>query len=132
MVVKHIKVILIVTGLITMLPVLQFLAPESMLRLQGLSVSDDAGMLFTRHWGLVVFCVGALLVYAAKDPLARRPIIAAGLLQKLGLVTLLVMDWSNPTLQGLQAVAVFDAICVALYAAYLLGSGKTPMRNSVE
>lgn len=132
MVVKHIKVILILTGLITMLPVLQFFAPELMLQQQSLYVSDAAGMLFARHWGLVVFCIGALLVYAGKDPLARRPIIAAGLVQKLGLVVLLMMDWSNPALQGLHIVAVFDAICVALYAAYLLGSGKAPMRNSVE
>lgn len=130
MVVKHIKIILIVTGLITMLPALQFLAPDPMLQLQGLSVSDEAGRLFARHWGLVVFCVGALLVYAAKDPLARRPIIAAGLLQKLGLVTLLVMDWNNPALQGLHPVAVFDAVCVALYAVYLVSSGKKPIEKA--
>ena len=116
MVVKHIKIILIVTGLITMLPVLQFFAPEWMLQQQSLAVSDDAGRLFARHWGLVVFCVGALLVYAAKDPLARRPIIAAGLTQKLGLVVLLLINWNNPALQGLHPVAVFDAACVALYA----------------
>jgi hypothetical protein len=43
---KLIKIILIVTGLITMLPVLQFFAPEWMLQQQALAVSDDAGRLF--------------------------------------------------------------------------------------
>jgi hypothetical protein len=130
MVEKNIKAILIVTGLITMVPVIQFFAPEWMLQQQGLAVSDDAGRLFARHWGLVVFCIGALLVYAAKDPVANRPIIAAGLLQKLGLVALLLVNWSNPALQGLHAVAVFDAVCVFLYAVYLLGSGKARLQKA--
>jgi cytochrome c oxidase subunit IV len=124
MIEKNIRIILLVTGSITMLPVIQFFAPELMLQQQGLSVSDDAGMLFARHWGLVVFCVGALLAYAATNTPARRPIVLAGLIQKLGLVSLVVMHWSNPALQGLHAVAVFDAICVVLYAVYLLGNGK--------
>jgi hypothetical protein len=122
---KHIKLVLIVTGLITMLPVLQFFAPDFMLQQQSLTVTDDAGRLFARHWGLVVFCIGALLVYAGTHPLARRPIVAAGLLQKSGLVFLLLMNWNNPALQGLHIVAVFDALCVVLYAVYLFGSKKS-------
>jgi len=121
---KLIKIILIVTGLITMLPILQFFAPEWMLQQQALAVSDDVGRLFAQHWGLVVFCMGALLVYSATYSVARRPIVTANLIQKLGLVLLLLMNWSNPALQGLHIVAVFDAICVVLYAVYLFGSGK--------
>lgn len=121
---KNIKMILLVTGLITMLPALQFLAPDWMLQQQSLSVSDDAGRLFARHWGLVVFCIGALLVYAATNTPARRAIVLAGLIQKLGLVSLLLMDWNNPALRGLHAVAVFDAVCVVVYAVYLLGNGR--------
>ena len=124
MIEKHIKLILLVTGLVTMLPVVQFFAPELMLQQQSLTVSDDAGRLFAQHWGLVVFCIGALLVYAATHPEARQSIVSAGLIQKLGLVVLLLMNWSNPALQGLHLVAVFDALCVVLYAIYLFGSGK--------
>ncbi len=95
-----------------------------MLQQQGLSVSDDAGMLFARHWGLVVFCIGALLVYSAGRHEARRPIVTAGMVQKLGLVILVAMNWSNPAVQGLQPAAIFDAVCVVLYALYLFTSGK--------
>ncbi len=122
---KHIKLILIVTGLITMLPVVQFFAPEFMLEQQSLTVSDDAGRLFAQHWGLVVFCIGALLVYAANHPGARRSIVSAGLIQKLGLVVLLLINWNNPALQGLHLVAVFDALCVILYAIYLFSSKRS-------
>ena len=124
MIEKNIKIILLATGLITMVPVLQFFAPDWMLQQQALTVTDDAGRLFARHWGLVVFCIGALLVYAATNTPARRAIVLAGLIQKLGLVSLVVMHWSNPALQGLHAVAVFDAICVVLYGVYLLGNGN--------
>ena len=129
MIEKHIKLILIITGLITMLPVLQFFAPDFMLQQQSLTVSDDAGRLFARHWGLVVFCIGALLVYAGSHPSARRPIVTAGLVQKSGLVALLLLNWNNPALQGLHIVAVFDALCVVLYAVYLFGSKKSDAKT---
>jgi hypothetical protein len=122
---KHIKLILLITGLITMLPVVQFFAPDWMLQQQSLVVADDAGRLFAQHWGLVVFCIGSLLVYAAMHPGSRRSIVCAGLIQKLGLVVLLLMNWRNPALQGLHMVAIFDAICVLLYAIYLFGSSKS-------
>jgi hypothetical protein len=121
---KHMKAILLVTGLITMVPGLQFLAPDLMLRQQGLAVSEDAGLLLARHWGLVVCCIGALLAYSGVRHDARRPIVTAGLVQKLGLVILVAMGWSNPALQGMHPVAAFDAVCVVLYALYLFTSGK--------
>lgn len=129
MIEKYIKPILVITGLITMLPVLQFFAPDFMLQQQSLSVTDDAGRLFARHWGLVVFSIGALLVYAGTHPSARRPIVTAGLVQKLGLVVLILMNWNNPALHGLHLVAVFDALCVVLYAVYLFGSDKSEVKS---
>ncbi|HTD06159.1 hypothetical protein [Undibacterium sp.] len=117
---KAIKIILYVTGIVTMMPGLQFLAPILFLQSSGMQVGDATGLFFARHWGLVVFCLGALLVYVAKRPALRRPVMFAAAIEKLGLVAMVLMSWQDPALKGLHIAAGFDTLCIILYAAYLL------------
>jgi hypothetical protein len=117
--------ILDVSGAVTMLPVLQFFAPTQFLEhASGITIAGDAGLLFARHWGLLAFSMGALLVYAARHPEARKPIVLAAAVEKLGLVIAIALMWSNPAMQGLHIAAVFDGACVLLYATWLLGAGR--------
>lgn len=82
-------------------------------------VGDDTGMLFARHWGLMAACFGALLIFAAARPHFHKPIVLAALVEKLGLVALIVMAWNAPALAGLHVAALFDGACVLIYGAYL-------------
>jgi pimeloyl-ACP methyl ester carboxylesterase len=117
--------ILAVSGAVTMLPVLQFFAPVQFLEhSSGIVIADDAGLLFARHWGLLAFSMGALLVYAARHPEARKPIVLAAAVEKLGLVVAIALAWGNPAMQGLHLAAIFDGACVLLYATWLLGIGR--------
>lgn len=116
---RHIGRILLITGIITMLPGLQFLAPTLMLQAQGMQ-TDTTGIFFARHWGLVVLCVGALLVYASRHIVARRAIVFAAAAEKLGLVVMVALAWNDPLLAGMHVAAIFDAGCVAIYSAWLL------------
>lgn len=118
---KFIKPILTITGIITMLPVLQFLFPFFMLHQQNLSVHSDTGLLFAQHWGLLVFCIGGLLVYAANNPVFRTPVLVVASIEKLGLIYLVVSQWQNPTLQGFHLPVFFDIFCVLVYVIYLMG-----------
>lgn len=122
---KFIKPILYITGIITMLPVLQFLLPHFMLQQQGLNVADDTGLLFAQHWGLLVFCIGGLIVYAAHNPSFRTPVLMAAIIEKLGLIYLVVSQWQNPALQSFHLPVYFDTSCVLIYAVYLLSSRTT-------
>lgn len=119
MIERHIGKILVVTGAVTLTPLLQFFLPALNLSLSGLVVADETGLLFARHWGLMAACFGALLMFAAAHPAVRKPIIIAALVEKLGLVSLIVMAWNNPALAGLHLAALFDGACVLLYGAYL-------------
>jgi hypothetical protein len=117
--------ILAVSGAVTMLPVLQFFAPVQFLEhSSGITIANDASLFFARHWGLLAFSMGALLVYAARHPEARKPIVLAAAVEKFGLVIAIALTWSNPATQGLHLAAIFDAACVLLYAAWLLGIGR--------
>ena len=117
----HISLILTITGIVTGLVVLQFFVPKPVLRLLSkLTIEDEAGLFFARHWGLLAFVIGGLLVYAADHAEARTPIMLAAAVEKAGLVALVLLQWNKPFTKGLRLAAVFDGICVLVYAAYLL------------
>lgn len=114
--------ILLVTGVVTALPALQFLAPSLALPLlYKLDLRDEAGLFFARHWGLLAAAMGGLLIYASGHPAVRAPIVLAAMLEKAGLVGLISAGWSQPHTRGLRLVFAFDLACTALYAAWLLG-----------
>ena len=120
MIAKYFTPILYVTGLITMVPLAQFFAPAAVLSISGLQTGDAVGLLHAQHWGLLAFSIGALLVYAARHPKVRRPIVLAAGVEKLGLCALVALGWSNPALQGLHPVLFIDGLCVLLYAIWWL------------
>ncbi|HEY7319793.1 MAG TPA: hypothetical protein VIE89_19660 [Candidatus Binatia bacterium] len=70
----HINVALIVTGLLTMGAIAAFLVPAKILKFAFGVVDPDAGTGFiAQHWGLLVFLVGALLVFAGRPSEFRVP-----------------------------------------------------------
>jgi len=120
MLVEHFAVVLWVTGAFTMTPILQFVAPRQVLaRLYRIEQTDDAGLLFARHWGLLAACFGGLLLYAAGHPAARPVIVVAALIEKAGLVVAWAIDRGKPFARGLRLAIAFDTACVALYASWL-------------
>ncbi|MFZ6654903.1 hypothetical protein [Undibacterium sp. TJN19] len=117
---KTIRIILYVSGIGTMLAGLQFVAPTLFLQASGMQVGDVTGLFFARHWGLMAFVVGALILYAIRHTQARQAILMAADAEKLGLVAMVMLNWSEPALQGLHVAAFFDGACVVLYLIYLL------------
>lgn len=107
------------TGLVTMLPGLQFALPIPALTLLGIDVGDPAGLFYARHWALLALCFGALLIHASRHAQSRGAIVLAATVEKLGLVLLIALAWSDPALTGLHAAAIFDGLCAVLYAAFL-------------
>ncbi len=117
---KTVRIVLVITGAVTMLAGFQFVAPTLFLKGAGLAVEDPTGLFFARHWGLLCFCIGALLVYAARHAGLRWPIVMAACAEKIGIVFMLVMNWSEPALDGLHPVAFLDGVCILLYLGFLL------------
>lgn len=120
---EHISTILLVTGLVTAAPILQFVAPRLALRLlyQLEPHAEPSGAFFSRHWGMIVGCFGALLVYASSHPELRAPLMTAAVVEKVALVGMILASWSAPHTKGMRLVVVFDSTCVVVYTLYLLG-----------
>lgn len=119
---ENIEGVLLVTGVITALPILLFLFPTAGLKhLFKLGINDSAGRFFARHWGLMAFSVALLLMYASRHPELRQPVMLVALIEKAGLVAMILAQWNQPHTRGLRGVALFDGSCVIVYALFLLG-----------
>lgn len=118
---QNIGLILYITGGATALMILQFLLPQLMIeKVNKLKINENAGRFYAQHWGLVVFSVGALLIYAGRYPVHRDPIILAALIEKAGLVLLLLADFKKSYAKKLRLPMVFDLVCITLYTLYFL------------
>ncbi|MDY7536862.1 hypothetical protein QN372_01800 [Undibacterium sp. RTI2.1] len=121
MIQRYIKIILYIAGGIMLLAGLQFIVPLPLLQAQQLVVSDSAGILFARHWSLLVACLGGLLIYSARHPECRIPIIVAVTVEKIGLVGVLLMSLNDAALKPMLPVIVLDGGFVILFLIYLFG-----------
>ena len=119
----HIELILIVTGALTAMAPLQFIAPAWVLRMiYGEAPTDQVGLAVARHWGLLTFLVGALLVYAAFYPSVRGPAMVIAVIEKAALgLGLGVFATSLRTHSAAAAVAAGDSLIAIIYVLYLAG-----------
>jgi hypothetical protein len=117
----YIKPILVITGIATASMIAAFFAPATILdQLFMPAPTDAASLAVTRHWGLLVFCFGALLVYAAYHPEVRKPVLVVTIVEKIALVAGIIL-LPLPLRSGAYVVAASDATFTALYLLYLAG-----------
>jgi hypothetical protein len=121
MISRYIKPILVVTGIVTASMIAAFLAPAMVLdQLFVGAPSDAVSLAVTRHWGLLVFCFGALLIWAAYRPELRKPVLILTIVEKVALVLgILLLPLALKL--GAYVAAATDATCTALYLLYLAG-----------
>lgn len=115
MIEKTLKPFLIVSGLITMAPVIIVFSPGTGL-MQVFQLELVAEYTLTvQHWGLMIFLVGLLTVVSAFRSSLVFPVLLYSTLQKAGLVTLTVLNARHHYVEGFLQPAGFDLLCV-LYA----------------
>jgi hypothetical protein len=118
----NIQPILIVTGAITASMLLQYVAPQPVLRLvYGADApTEPVALLLARQWGLLVFCIGALLIYAAFHAEMRAPVMVAAVVEKVALAVALL----SPAMRNrgmARMVALGDLAMALIYVLYLVG-----------
>jgi hypothetical protein len=82
----------------------------------GVGDADAALAFFARHWGVLIFVVGALLVYAAYDPSVRLPVLLAGAAEKLVIVAMIFFGSLKRT-RLMTVAAIADGTFAILYLA---------------
>ena len=120
MITSNIEVILIVTGILTATMLAQFVAPSWTLRHTfGEVPSGVVGIVLARHWGLLLFCVGMLLVYSAFHPMLRQPVVVLASVEKAGFVGC-VFGTSLRKRRIPSIMAAGDGLMAVVYVLYLL------------
>ena len=117
----HIEPILIVTGAVTAIALINFIAPLQSLRLIfGVTPTDAISLALARHWGLLIFCVGVLLIYAAFHPSVRDPAMVFAATEKVAL-GIGVLGTSLRRRAAAVAIAAGDSLIALVYIANLAG-----------
>ena len=89
MITSNIEVILVVTGALTATMLAQFVAPSWILRhAYGEVPTGVVSIALARHWGLLLFCVGALLIYLAFYQPLREAAVVLAAVEKAGFAAL--------------------------------------------
>src|SRR5215471_9356457 len=112
--------ILVVSGVITAgAGLAALLFPHLFLRL-GFGVQSPISSLvfFVRHWGVLIFVVGALIVYSAYAPTTRAPVLVAAVIEKFAIGLLTFFGPMKPT-SAMTAIAIGDGAFAIIYVAYL-------------
>jgi len=118
---SNIEAVLVVTGVLTAGILVQFVAPSWTLRHTfGEVPSGTMSIALARHWGLLLFCVGALLIYAGFHPAVRKPAVVLASIEKAGFVGC-VFFTSLRRRPVVAMMATADALMVLVYALYLSG-----------
>ena len=77
-------------------------------------------MAVARHWGLLTFLIGALLIYAAFHPLVRGPVMVVGVIEKAAL-GLGIFGTSLRSHPAAALAAAGDSLIALVYVLYLAG-----------
>jgi hypothetical protein len=119
-IVNNIDWILIVSGLGTCSVVSMALAPSFAMRsFFGVVEQGPVVNLIARSWGVMVFCAGLMMVYAAYHAEARLPILLYAIAGKMSFVAMVA---ATPVFRRQMAaiLALLDLLIVALLGWYLL------------
>ena len=114
--------ILLFSGIVTAVGGLTaLLLPLQLLRL-AFGVGDGAAstVFFVRHWGVLIFAVGGLILCAGYVPTVRAPVLIAAALEKFA-IGILVFFGPLKRTTAMTAIAAVDGLFASIYVAYLAG-----------
>ena len=113
--------ILLITGLATAGATTLVVAPVPMTKLVfGQAPADPLGLIIARHWALLVFLVGGLIVYAAYRPEVRVPTLIVAAVEKAAFAIAML---TSPLRRrpAVMVIALADGVMAALYGMLLVG-----------
>ncbi len=120
-VVKHIKWIMLVSGLVTCTMVVAVFAPDRVMHfIFGEFPSDPAAGVIGRSWGALVALTGAMLIYGAYRPVHRSLVLLVTAVSK-GVLVLLLLTVGARYLGTTYPTVIIDATWVVLFSMYLVG-----------
>jgi len=124
MVAKHIKWIMLVSGALTCTLLYAAFSPQAaLLNTFGASVSGPLAELIVRNWGVLIFLIGAMLIYGAFNPVHRKLVIIVAAISKIAFIGFLVTI-GNQFLSAAGIAIAVDSGVILLFILYLIGTRR--------
>src|SRR5215470_5046257 len=124
---RTIKWFLIVSGLVTC-GSLPFAIDVNLITpmLGGLVVYTPSSVPILRHWGIMVFGIGALMVAAAFRPWLRFETMSFSIIEKAFMVYLFLSNLGQPWAKGYLVAFLIDSTIVAYSILYFISDRGRP------
>lgn len=127
LIVRHIKWIMLVAGVLTASMFYAAIAPNAALTSSfghNLATSGPLAELIVRNWGFLIGLVGLMLIYGALVPPARRLVLSVATISKAWFIVLLLTVGSDYLSQQIRFAGVVDALEIFLFGAFLFTTGR--------
>lgn len=123
-VVKNMKWIMLVSGVLTCTMIFAAVAPEAAQKSTfGEAMNGPLAEIVVRNWGALIALVGGMLIYGAFNSNVRPLVLAVAGLSKIIFIGL-VLIFGRQYLSHQAGVAVaIDSVMGLLFAIYLIGAG---------
>ena len=127
---KTIKGFLVVFGLATCLPILlaTSLTVGNQVLFGGLLEATEVTGLALRHWGVMVGCIGILMVAAAFRPWLRFEAMLLALLEKAFMAYLYLGGLGQPWIKAYQGAFLLDSLITLYCLIYFASRHGRPHR----
>jgi hypothetical protein len=120
LIVKHIKWIMIVSGVLTTTMVYAAVAPQAALQSNfGETVDGPLANIIVRNWGALIALVGGMLLYGAFRPAVRGLVLVVSGASKAVFIALVLSEGTRYVSQQVGIAVAIDSLMVLFFAAYL-------------
>ena len=129
-VIRFIKPLMIVSGILTTPMVYAAIAPAAALQSTfGESLSGPVAEIIVRNWGVLIALVGLMLIHGAFNASTRRMALLAASASKVAFITLVLSNGGRYLGYGAGTAVVIDSVMVMLFAGHLIAT--RPLTNRV-
>jgi hypothetical protein len=119
------KWIMLVSGALTCTMLYAAIAPQAALRATfGATLEGPVAEIVVRNWGMLIFLIGAMLIYGAFHAAVRPLVLTVASLSKVTFVALILAS-GRPLLGQASVAVVSDIIQVTLFLGCLLAASRT-------
>lgn len=122
-IVKQIKWLMLVAGLLTCTMLYAAIAPQAALRSNfGTALEGPVAEIVVRNWGALIALVGLMLIYGAFVEPARRLVLSVAVVSKATFIALVLTFGRDLLVYQVRTAVVVDAIWIVVFGAFLLGT----------
>jgi hypothetical protein len=122
-IVRNIKWILVLSGVLTTTMIYAAIAPEAALQSTfGEELDAPLAKIIVRNWGVLIALVGVMQIYAAFQPPVRGLVVTVAGVSKAVFIALILAQGTQYLSHQAGIAVVVDGLMVMLFAWYLLAS----------